>query len=266
MTALQQDNDLEERLDAALDTIKAGNPAMHQSLIAALDAAANEEREADYEAIARRVIAYAADVQAKVNVAKPAAPSVQKKARGVQDKAAPVQERAPDVQGDIKRALGVAALVFGICLWTPGAHYQLDGWTHIFNTLLSMVRSGIELPLAEGWWALLLIPCGIIYSIGERRYLPFAKAGRAWWQWHFLGGAVLLVWVLVNGSDLLSAYTGIVNPAEEAGEWAKWAAQTRWAALAWMLVVVYIGDMLIVLGWRWTGMKQLWERQQRKSR
>lgn len=262
MTTMQHEGeDFEAQIDAALDVILKHDPAYRDRLLNLLDNAARESREEDYANIGQDIITIARQMEQRAASAQPkaqaAAKAAQKKAR------TPQEGVAPDVQGDIKRALGIAALVFGLCLWIPGAHYQLDGWTLIANKLLAMVRSGIELPLAQGWWALLLVPCGVLYSIGERRYLPLRKAAG---RWRFLGLSVLAVWALVNGSDLFSAYTGIVNPPKDAGEWARWTAATPWAAIAWTLIVVYIGDMLIVLGWRWTGMARIWKQQRSKGR
>lgn len=173
-------------------------------------------------------------------------------------KPAPKVAKAPAVPvpprnlNNPKRVLGIAALLFGLTLWIPGAHYQLDGWTMIANKVLSMIRSGYAFPLATGWYALLLIPFGVIYSIGERMFIPLRRQGD---KWSFLGAGVLLTWLLVNGSDLGSAWLGIANPGEGASQIALWTAATPWATVAWMVVVVYIGDILIALGWKWLNVR-----------
>jgi hypothetical protein len=159
------------------------------------------------------------------------------------------RDRTPVVSdGAARRIMGLAAFLFGLPLWIVGAHYTLDGWTLIINIVTDLVRLGHTLPLASGIWAALLIPVGIVYSIGERRYVPWRKVSG---RWTYLGGGILLVWLLVNGSDLVSTYMGIATPPPNAWPITIWMATTLWAKLGWIVVVTYLPETLLLLGWRW---------------
>jgi len=80
-------------------------------------------------------------------------------------------------------------------------------------------------------------------------------------RWRFLGIGVLFVWALVNGSDLVSAYVGISQPpATDAWPVTKYMAANGWATIVWMIVVVYVGDILLFVGWRWLGLGWPWSR------
>lgn len=271
----------DQDLAAAFDTLDRYDPKAAEDCAAALEIL-DERRDRRADRWVERIIAAAENVRAtgrseiaseaatllaSLQSAPPAAPpAVPAPSHGVGVQ--PERPAAPAHDRDARRVLGMAALLFGIAIWVPGAHYQLDGWTIITNAILDLVRSGLQLPLATGWWALLLIPFGVMYSVGERRYLPLrrrtvtnAKTRKKEQRWIFLGWGVLLVWTLVNGSDLLSAYVGISQPpADDAWPITHWMARTRWATIAWMIVVVYVGDILLFLGWRWVGLRWPWSR------
>lgn len=232
-----------EQLDAALLTIARYDPQRAEQVAQQLDDAA-EEGDVAFTALAAQV------VQIADSLARDAQPAAQPKPKAAQPKPIRVAVPVPPLPAShgARRVLGVAALLFGVPLWVVGAHYTLDGWTLMVNVVLELVRSGIVLPLATGVWALLLVPIGVVYSIGERVFLPLRKAkGR----WLFLGWGVLLVWLLVNGTDLGSTYLGIATPGPSAWPITKWMAANLWAKLTWMLVVTYVPEVLLTLGWRW---------------
>jgi hypothetical protein len=245
MAAQTQGDDLEAKIDAALDIVGKADPATQERMIADLDTAVSDVR---YTEVARAIIAHAVQLQQKA--ATQERPQPKDAPRPV---AQPIPRRAkPGANAAARRIFGLTALVFGLPLWAVGAHYTLDGWTFILNTVLDLLRTGVVLPLASGMGALLLVPIGIMYSIGERRYIPFGKADK---RWVFLGWGVLLVWGIVNGTDLASTYLGIASPLPDAWPLTKWMAATLWAKIAWIVVVTYLPEVLVVFGWRWLASK-----------
>ena len=268
MTAAAQRQDVSPsrpEIEAALAALDQHDHELCMAYIADL----NTTDGAEQAKVARELLADVAAIQAtRIPQAQRGAP--------VQPVAVPAPVRATNAQpraaadapanlgAGAWRIFGFASLVFGLMLWIPGAHYQLDGLTLIVNVVLDMIRIGYQFPLATGWWALLLVVCGVTYSIGERKFLPARKSKRTGWR--FLGWGVVLVWMLVNGSDMVSAYMGITQPlAADAWPITRWMAARWWATIAWMLTVVYIGDILITLGVRWMGIpiprwiRRLWE-------
>jgi hypothetical protein len=256
MTTLQPFTD--EQINDAIAVIEDHNPRAALSVIAQLDEAATAKDADAFDHIAASAIQLAESLERDVQRANRKQSQPQDtRSRFVSTSARSAPKAAPKAAPG-RRVLGIAALFFGICIWVPGAHYQLDGWTLVINALLDLVRSGYVLPIATGLGSLLLFPIGIIHSVGERKYLPLWKYGK---RWQFLGWGVLVVWALINGADLLSAYIGIIQPpAADAWPITLRMSHSQWMQIAWMIVVVYIGDILIALGWRWLGIRLPWSR------
>lgn len=248
-----QESPDDEQIDAALEVIRGIRPDLHDQAIDkwnALDKAGDSE---GLDHLAVQIVQLAARLethqQQQPNIQPKAQPRAQLQPKA---KPAPIPVPTPPVSRTntdlTRRVFGATSLLFGIPLWVVGAHYTLDGWTFLLNVVFDLVRSGVVLPLASGVWALLLFPIGVMYSIGERAFIPFGKIkGR----WTFLGWGVLLVWAVVNSTDLGSTYLGIANPAPDSWPITQWMAATLWAKMVWIGVVTYIPEILLSFGWRW---------------
>jgi len=154
------DSPSDEQIDAALDVINHHNPQAALAAIAQLDRAGKANDVAAFDTIARKIITVAEGLE--------------RNARAAQSQQ-PVAVPAPRPRDTgARRVLGVAALLFGIALWVPGAHYQLDGWTIIANAIFALIRSGIELPLATGAWALLLSRLASCTALASAATCPYA--------------------------------------------------------------------------------------------
>jgi hypothetical protein len=270
-----QETPTDAEINAALDIIRVQNPRAALSCIAALDDAGARGDRLVFAQAALDIVALAAAVQRDQPAPPKQAPQQpqQRPAPDLIDQL--LEEHPPDrplprLDPTTRRVLGGLACLFGLALWAPGAHYTLDGWTLGANIILTMVRSEWEVPLARGPLALaLLVLFGIAYSVAERRSLPVRfwritdpKTKQRKLRGRFLGGGVVLVWLLVNGTDLGSTYAGIMASAPlcvpgaahtGATPWpiTCWMVTTIWAAISWSIVVTYVGDILLFLGWRW---------------
>lgn len=241
----------DEEIDEALEVIRKANSDLYDQAIEkwnALDAEGNRE---GLNNLARSIVMKAGQILRQERSA-----PMPKAAKAP---AVPAPPREGTVSEASRRVLGFAAFWIGAPLWVSGAHYQLDGATLLANSVLELIRVDYRFPLATNAWVLLLIIFGVVFSIGERRYLPFKKiAGKErpfLRRYQFRGIDLLVVWALVNGLDLLGAYLGIAQTPKPDAWPVTILVATQWqATIVWMGIVVYIGDWLISLGWKWMGL------------
>ena len=147
-------------------------------------------------------------------------------------------------------AAAFAAIAIGLPLWLIGARYTLDGWVIALNWCSAFLRFGASVPVPSGWYMLLLFPIGIVYSLIERRGLPLNPQAAGWAAWTML----LVVWIVINATDVGSTYLGIVAIEPTAWPVNRWLAATWWAGGTWALVLTYLPESLMMLAWwiiRW---------------
>ncbi len=149
--------------------------------------------------------------------------------------------------------LGIVAILVGAILWPLGARYSLEGWIYTLNLLLSLLHLPVSIPMPVGWWWLLFIPLGLLYSIVETRVQfgpPHSSKHLPSW-----GLAVILL-LFVHGTDVGSTFAGYIFP--EKGAWAIhiWAAKDGWIVLGlWSIVLTYLPERAMMQGLRWIGVR-----------
>lgn len=136
---------------------------------------------------------------------------------------------------------GVAALLFGLPLWLIGAFYTLQGWVFGLNLVAAAVHLPAVVPMPRGWWVLLFVPLGLLYS-----WVEVHRPSRADALW-------LMVYLLIILSDLATTYLSVI--AADATTLSRWAAATLWAAFAWTAVLTFAPEWLIM-----GGLKLIWGR------
>lgn len=173
--------------------------------------------------------------------------------RPVRDEGAPEKDEAKP-----KRAagapqsywpLGIVGILLGVALWLISARYTLAGWVEGLNVALAMAQLPARIPQPSGWWWLLSVPLGIIYSLIELQLRPGPpSAPRALPIWFV---AVLLI-VFVHATDVGSTFLGFLAPSPDRWAMHRWAATDGlWALVLWAVVLTYLPERCILWGVGW---------------
>jgi hypothetical protein len=154
--------------------------------------------------------------------------------------------------------LGLVAIITGCIFWPLGARYSLEGWIQFLNLLLGLVRLPARLPMPTGWWWLLFVPLGLLYSAVELLVRPGLPA-----SWHQMPSwlLALALLLLVHGTDIGSTLFGYLLPPANAWAIHRWAAgEGLWALVLWSLALTYLPEHAIKFGLKWLGLEILWTR------
>lgn len=150
--------------------------------------------------------------------------------------------------------LGIVAILVGLALWPLGARYSLEGWVNVLNLLLGLLNLPVAIPMPTGWWWLLFLPIGLLYSLVEI-LVPFGLP-RSWAHLPMWALAIFLL-ALVHGSDLGTTFAGYLFPAADAWAIHTWAAGPgRWALVIWTIVLTYLPERALLQGLRWIGVRR----------
>ena len=145
--------------------------------------------------------------------------------------------------------LGIVALALGSILWLISARYTLAGWVAGLNLALTLLQLPARVPLPIGWWWLLAIPVGMVYSLVELRINPGPPP--TWAQLPIWCLAVGLI-VFVHATDIGSTVLGYVALPPNPWPIHVWAVGNGWWALGlWSILLTYIPERAILWGWRW---------------
>jgi hypothetical protein len=143
---------------------------------------------------------------------------------------------------------GIAALMFGIPLWFVSARYSLDGWVMAVNVAAHHVHLPLFIQPVMGWWSLLLIPIGLIYSLVEVLYHPFKRMARA----NRVAAAVFIIaCLLLHATDVGSTALSVINPTADAWPISLWIAHTWYITAVWAIILTYLPERLIIAGSQW---------------
>jgi hypothetical protein len=100
-------------------------------------------------------------------------------------------------------ALGLVLVIFGAIGWIAGSKYTLFGWVDGLNLLLSWLGLPFNVPTPAGYFILIAIPLGIMYSRVETRI------------WHRRSEALMrtplfwLGWLIIVLSDVATTFLGV---------------------------------------------------------
>jgi len=171
------------------------------------------------------------------------------------DATAPTAPTAPMTRGTTSPIwpLGIVAILVGAILWPLGARYSLEGWIYTLNLLLSLIHLPVSIPMPVGWWWLLFIPLGSLYSIVETRVRfgpPTSSSHLPSW------GLAIILLLFVHGSDIGSTFAGYLYPAQDAWAIHTWASgDGRWMLVLWAIVLTYLPERAVMQGLRWIGVR-----------
>lgn len=139
-------------------------------------------------------------------------------------------------------ALGIVLIVFGAFGWLVSAKYTLFGWVIGVNYALTWLGLPLHVPVPVGWFVLLMVPLGIIYSRVETRI------------WHRRSSALMrtplfwLGWLIIVGTDVYSTWLGVRIVSPESWTFAQQIAANVWAALFWAAFLTFVPEWAILGG------------------
>lgn len=147
---------------------------------------------------------------------------------------------------DTTPLVGIALLTMGGVMWLVGARYTLDGLIIGSNWLLAWLTLAARIPPAVGWWVLLAIPVGLVFSRIEIAHAPMHKRSGAW-----MGAAPerWVIWLTLVAIDVTTTYVGFVGVEHQWPFVAQIAALPFWSVL-WALVLTFAPEWLILGGWK----------------
>lgn len=166
----------------------------------------------------------------------------------------PIENKPVDVQPVVRQReslvpAGIAALMFGIPLWFVSARYSLDGWVMAINVAAKHVGLPLVIPVITGWWSLLLVPLGLVYSLVEVKYNPFRYLKKS----PAIGLVFLATWLFIHGTDLGTTFLSATMLHADAWEVSTWIAQHLVIAVLWSIFLTYLPERLIMAGSKWIG-------------
>lgn len=150
-------------------------------------------------------------------------------------KAQPSQETTPSV-GALWPA-GVALLIIGGLLWLAGAKYTLMGWVAGLNWFLGWLALPARIPVPVGWWVLLLVPVGLLYSVIEVK--------RPWRHGRTRSALYYVIWTFLVFSDVITTFLGVVNPTVGAWELSRQVAVLWPLAFVWAVTLTFLPEWMI---------------------
>lgn len=147
------------------------------------------------------------------------------------------QPRPPKAQSDW--ALGLTLLAFGGLAWLGSAKYTLIGWIVGLNTTLAWLGLPLRVPEVAGWFVLLAVPLGVVYSRVETRV------------WRGGGGLMRsplfwLGWVVIVATDVGSTYLGVRTPPADAWPITMQIASSQGVAFVLSLLLTFIPEWMLI--------------------
>jgi hypothetical protein len=134
-------------------------------------------------------------------------------------------------------AIAAALFIFGAIGWLMGARYTLEGWIVGLNIFVSWLGLPLTVPRVAGWFVLLCVPAGFIYS----------RVEVAAWQARYRKVAHFWVaWLLIVASDVGSTFLGVRYPPESAAPLALQVAAVPGIAFAWSVVLTFLPEWLMM--------------------
>lgn len=140
---------------------------------------------------------------------------------------------------------GVVCFLFGVPLWVVGAFYTLQGWAIGINLVAGVIHLPIRAPMPAGWWSLLMIPMGLLYSFVEVKLAPRARADIGLWL------LLAMIYALIIATDLGTTYLSVIDP--NAGALTHRAASVWWIAAIWTTVLTFLPEWFMIGGSRLFG-------------
>lgn len=182
---------------------------------------------------------------------KPLGPAPQRPARPQPRPPAVTPRKAfssyPVVEAPARAGIGAPAglmmILFGLPLWALGAKYTLDGAVVGLNMIATFLELPARVATPTGWWNLLLIPVGLLFSYVESNVQPNIRGGVS----QLL--ALLVLLVFTHGIDVFTTYLGIADLSNQSSMVGQWLNITWWSGYVAAAVLTYLPEMLLRGGW-----------------
>jgi hypothetical protein len=134
----------------------------------------------------------------------------------------------------------IALAIIGGLLWLAGAKYTLLGWIAGLNWFLGWLELPARVPPPTGWYMLLMIPLGLLYSLVEikrpwnyRNKQP-EKVALYW-----------LIWSALVASDIGSTFAGVRDPGPSAWPITLQVASSIPIAGAWSAILTFVPEWMV---------------------
>lgn len=149
----------------------------------------------------------------------------------------------PPARAGIGAPAGILMLLFGLPLWALGAKYTLDGAVIGINMLAMFLELPARIPAPTGWWNLLLIPVGLLFSYVESSV-----------RLNLFGGpaqlfALIVLLVFTHGIDIYTTYLGISSLTAQSSGIGQFLNLFWWSPYLAAMVLTYLPELLIRGGW-----------------
>ncbi|NWG22709.1 MAG: hypothetical protein HXY39_20580 [Chloroflexi bacterium] len=174
---------------------------------------------------------------------RPARPQPRQPAVAPRRAFAPYPIVEPPARAGVGAPAGLLMLAFGLPLWALGAKYTLDGVVIGLNLLAQFLELPARVAAPTGWWNLLLVPLGLIFSYVEANVRPNIRGGASQLV------ALLVLLALTHGIDVLTTYLGITAPSSLPPIVSQIINITWWSGYLAALILTYLPEMLIRGGW-----------------
>lgn len=158
----------------------------------------------------------------------------------------PIEERKP-AEKPVERVSGglwpaaIALAIVGALLWLAGARYTLLGWVSGLNWFLAWLGLPARVPTPAGWYILLLIPLGLLYSAVEVRR-PWKRKSKneektvLYWA----------IWIALVATDIGTTFFGVLVSVT-ASSWpiVREIAALWPVAFVWALVLTFVPEWFV---------------------
>jgi hypothetical protein len=137
-------------------------------------------------------------------------------------------------------ALGIVLLIAGALGWLSGARYTLFGGVAGLNLFLEWLGLPARVPMPSGWWVLIALPLGFVYSRVETRI------------WHKRNAVLIksplfwIGWLLIVGTDVGSTWLGVRAVQDDSWYITQQLAANGWIALVWSTALTFGPEWLIL--------------------
>jgi hypothetical protein len=142
---------------------------------------------------------------------------------------------------------GIALILFGSLGWAAGGKYTAEGWIIWLNWFLTWLGVPARVPPLQGTGFLLALVLAYLYSEVEVRHRPLRRVGK---RSKLAPLPIVVLWLLMVGSDIGSTFQGVIQPGPEAWELTKRIASEPLLSISWSLILTFAPEWLISAGVR----------------
>ena len=154
-------------------------------------------------------------------------------------------DEPPRPRGSLAAAL--ALFMFGALGWAAGGKYTTEGWIIWLNLFLGWLGIPARVPTLQGAGFILAALLAYVYSEVEVRHRPVRRVGKSR---QVSPLPIIVLWLLIVGTDAGSTFQGVSSPARDAWTLTKEVAGQPLLAGTWSLILTFGPEWLILAGIR----------------